>query len=529
MDLAAGSGCGVSALDLSRFFRKQSIDQFEEDARSSPLKRALGRTDLIALGIGGIIGSAIYGLLGPAIVGNGLPGAGPAIILSLFLTATACVFCGLCYTEFASLIPIGGSAYTYSYATLGELVAWIIGWDLLLEYAISNSVVAIVWATNFHALCSGLGIDIPAWAAVDYRSAVQAASLTRSTSAAQALAREAWLTAPTVFGIPVIFNFLAASIMVLITWLLFIGVKETAATNDVIVAIKLGTLFFFIVVGFRFVKPENWSPFMPNGWSGVWAGASMMFFAFIGFDAVSTAAEECKNPRRDMLFGIMGSLAVCTVIYVVVAAVLTGMVPWEELKEGNPNPMVEAMKSFVGSSFAAWIISFGAVITMTATILVFQYGQLRIFYSMSRDGLLSPFFKKVHPKYHTPHIVTIVTGACVALIAGTWNIEEIANLTIFGTLFALALVCAGVIILRYVDPNRLRPFKTPLVPLIPLLGIISCIVLMRGLPSDAWKRFGVWLLVGLGIYFSYGFRKSRLRHTPQQTSLPPDQSEIPRA
>jgi APA family basic amino acid/polyamine antiporter len=494
-------------------FRTKNLDQLTHEAEETRLKRSLGPIDLISLGIGAVIGTGIFAVIGTAVAGDALrPGAGPGIMLSFVLTAVACAFCGLCYAEFASLVPVAGSAYTYSYATLGEVVAWIIGWDLIIEYAIGNVAVAIGWAAYFHQMCEGIGLHIPAWLSVDYRSAAQAAAAVAKAAGAIdtsiALNYEAWTNHPTILGVPIIFNFLAVAIVAFITWILVLGAKESARVNNIMVAIKLIILFFFVFVGVKYVRPENWTPFMPNGFAGVWTGASLIFFAYIGFDAISTAAEECKNPGRDMPIGIIGSLAICTLIYVVVAAVLTGMMPWDKL--GVADPLAAAL-AYVGSNTAAGLVAFGAVIAMTAVLLVFQYGQPRIFFSMSRDGLLPPGFAKVHPKYKTPHMTTIWTGVVVAAISAIANINEIVELTNIGTLFAFVLVCAGIIILRYKDPNRPRAFKTPFVPLVPLLGIASCIYLMAGLPWVTWVRFGIWLLAGLALYFVYGFWKSRLR------------------
>jgi APA family basic amino acid/polyamine antiporter len=497
-------------------FRTKNLDQLlrESETQETKLKRTLGSVDLIALGIGAIIGSGIFATVGTAVAGDALrPGAGPAIIISFFLTAVACAFCGLCYAEFASLIPIAGSAYTYSYATLGELVAWIIGWDLIIEYAVGNVAVAIAWAAYFHQFCEGIGLHIPAWIAVDYRSAAQAgeAVLQAGGNVDQSISLfyQAWVDHPTVIGIPVIFNFLGSTIVLLITWLLVIGVKESARANNVMVAIKLVIIFFFIYSGFKYVKPENWTPFMPNGFGGVWVGASLIFFAYIGFDAISTTAEECKNPGRDMPIGIIGSLAICTVIYVVVAVVLTGMVPSDKL--GVADPLAAAF-AYVGADVSAGVVSIGAVIAMTAVLLVFQLGQPRIFFSMSRDGLLPKYFARVHPKYRTPHVTTIWTGIVVAAISGIANINEIVELTNIGTLFAFVLVCIGIIILRYREPDRPRAFRTPLVPLVPILGIASCIYLMFGLPWLTWWRFVIWLAIGMVVYLAYGHRKSKLRN-----------------
>ncbi len=500
-------------------FRTKSLDQLHRDADFSGeggpghLKRTLGSMDLIALGIGAIIGTGIFAVIGTAAAGG--PdhlGAGPGVALSFIITAIACAFCALCYAEFAALVPIAGSAYTYSYSTLGELVAWIIGWDLIIEYAVGNVAVAIAWAAYFHQLFDGMGVHIPAWLSVDYRSAHQAADAVTAAggvvSPALALNYEAWTTHPSVAGIPIIFNFLAFMIVMGVTWLLVRGIKESAKANNIMVVLKVIILLFFIGVGAMYVKPENWTPFMPNGFGGVWTGASLIFFAFIGFDAISTAAEECKNPGRDMPVGIIGSLVICTIVYVATAMVLTGMEPWSNL--GVADPLAFAFSNH-GLNWSAGIVSLGAVLSMTAVLLVFQLGQPRIFFAMSRDGLLPKYFAKVHPKYQTPHVTTIWTGIVVAVLSGVANINEIVELTNIGTLFAFVLVCAGIIILRRTDPNRPRAFRTPFVPLVPLLGIAMCIYLMAGLPWVTWVRFCIWLGVGLILYFTYGFWKSNLR------------------
>ena len=501
---------------IRQLFRRKNLDQLAHDAETSTdgqLKRSLGPVDLISLGIGAIIGTGIFAIIGTAASGGaGHLGAGPAVSLSFIITAVACAFCALCYAEFAALVPIAGSAYTYSYATLGELVAWIIGWDLIIEYAVGNVAVAIAWAAYFHQLFHGMGIHIPAWLAVDYRSAHQAATTVLSAGAPAtadlALPYEAWQTAPVLFGVRLIFNFLAVAIVAAVTWLLVIGIKESARANNIMVALKVVILFFFIGVGAFYVKPENWSPFMPNGFAGVWTGASLIFFAFIGFDAISTAAEECRNPGRDMPIGIIGSLIVCTVLYIATAIVLTGVEPWQQLGVADP---LAAVFAHLGLNWAAGIVSLGAVVSMTAVLLVFQLGQPRILFSMSRDGLLPKYFAHVHPRYRTPHVTTIWTGVVVAVVAAVANINEIVELTNIGTLFAFVLVCAGVIILRRTDPHRPRVFRTPLVPLVPLLGIAMCVYLMLGLPGITWARFGIWLVAGLALYFAYGYRKSKLR------------------
>ncbi len=497
-------------------FRTKPLDQLlaERGDEAHGLKKTLTAIDLTALGIGGIIGAGIFAVLGSATSGGtGLPPAGPGVTVSILLTAVACGFCALCYAEFASLVPIAGSAYTYSYATLGELVAWIIGWDLILEYAVGNIAVAISWAAYFRQLMLGLGIEIPAWMVADYRSAAVAAKAAAaggvaSLSPEATIAYQAHLQHPVIFGFPIIFNLLAVIIVALITWLLVRGVKESARFNNVIVVLKIITLLFFIGVGLAFVKPANWHPFFPGGVSGVWTGASLIFFAYIGFDAVSTAAEDCKNPARDMPRGIIGSLIICTILYVAAAIALTGMIPSAALK-GAADPLAAALH-YVQQDWAAGVLAFGAVIAMTAVLLVFQLGQPRILMSMSRDGLLGPWFQKIHPRYRTPHVTTILTGIFVAFFAAIANIDEIVQLTNIGTLFAFVLVCIGILILRVKEPDRIRKFRVPFVPVVPLLGVAMCVVLMAGLPVLTWIRFILWLVVGLSIYFLYGIRKSRL-------------------
>ena len=500
---------------FERILRRKSLDAIlrESEAGEHHLKRALGWFDITMLGIGAIIGAGIFATIGTAVAGDAIrPGAGPGIVLSFVITAVACAFCGLCYAEFASLVPISGSAYTYSYATLGELVAWVIGWDLILEYAVGNVAVAIAWAAYFHQFMSGLGVHLPAWLAIDYRSALQAATTVAGAGGtvdpSVALAYEAWRTHPTILGIPVLFNGLAVGIVMLITWLLIIGVKESARVNNVMVLIKIAILGFFVYSGISYVRPEHWTPFLPNGMTGVWVGASLIFFAYIGFDAISTAAEECKNPSRDLPIGIIGSLGISTVIYIAVALVLTGMVPWEKL--GVADPLAAAF-AFVHADVSAGIIALGAVVSMTAVLLVFQYGQPRIFFSMSRDGLLPPVFSRVHPRYKTPYVTTLWTGVAVAVVSASANINEIVELTNIGTLFAFILVCVGIILLRRREPGRPRAFRTPFVPLVPILGIASCVYLMAGLPGVTWARFGIWLVIGAVLYFLYGMRRSRVQ------------------
>jgi basic amino acid/polyamine antiporter, APA family len=501
-------------------FRRKPLDQLlgERGDETHGLKKTLTAIDLTALGIGGIIGAGIFAILGTATSGgSGAPPAGPGVTVSILITAIACGFCALCYAEFASLVPIAGSAYTYSYATLGELVAWIIGWDLILEYAVGNIAVAISWAAYFRQLMLGLGVRIPAWMASDYRSALMAAKAVAEGGASSlgpeaSIAYQAFQSHPVVLGVPIVCNLLAVFITAFITWILVRGIKESARFNNVMVALKVATLLFFIGVGAVYVKPANWHPFFPGGLHGVWTGASLIFFAYIGFDAVSTAAEECKDPGRDMPRGIIGSLVICTVLYIAAAAVLTGMIPFTRIA-GTADPLAAALH-YVNQDWAAGLLAFGAVIAMTAVLLVFQLGQPRILMSMSRDGLLGPWFQKIHPKYRTPHVTTILTGVFVAFFSAIANIDEIVQLTNIGTLFAFVLVCLGILILRKREPDRPRKFRVPLVPLVPLLGIAMCVFLMSGLPLLTWIRFVLWLVSGLTIYFLYGIRKSRLARNP---------------
>ncbi len=503
---------------MSQLFRRKPVSDLVSEGTSS-LKRTLGPVQLTALGVGAIIGAGIFSTVGTAAAGGADHiGAGPAIILSFVLTGIACGFAALCYAEFAAMVPIAGSAYTYSYATLGELVAWIIGWDLIIEYAIGNVAVAISWSGYFQELLSGFGLHIPAWLGIDYRTASQAAAkiadavakgLDPSTVGASTLQSASALTsAPHMFGIPIVFNLPAFLIVALITVVLVKGVSESAWTNTAMVFLKLVIIAFFLVMGTFYIKPENWHPFAPNGFRGVSSAAAIIFFAYIGFDAVSTAAEEARNPQRDMPIGIIASLIVCTIIYIAVALVLTGLLPSKQLDTAEP---LATAFSGLGMNWTAGIISLGAVFATTSVLVVFQLGQPRIFFSMARDGLLPQWAAKVHPKYHTPHITTILTGVFVAVFAAIANIDEIVELTNIGTLFAFVLVAIGIIILRRTDPTRPRPFRTPWVPAVPLLAVASCVYLMFELPLVTWVRFIVWLAIGLVFYFVYGFKHSRLR------------------
>jgi APA family basic amino acid/polyamine antiporter len=503
---------------MSQLFRCKPVADLVAESTSS-LKRTLGPIQLTALGVGAIIGAGIFSTVGTAAAGGADHiGAGPAITLSFVLTGIACGFAALCYAEFAAMVPISGSAYTYSYATLGELVAWIIGWDLIIEYAVGNVAVAISWSGYFQELLNGFGIHIPAWLGIDYRTAHQAAVQvadavakgTNTTSLGQAVlqASSALAAAPHVFGVPIVFNLPAFLIVAVITVILVKGVNESAWTNTAMVFLKLIIIVFFLAMGAVYVKPANWHPFAPNGFAGISSAAAIIFFAYIGFDAVSTAAEEARNPQRDMPIGIIASLIVCTVIYIAVALVLTGMLPWKQLD--TPEPLATAF-SALGMNWTAGIISLGAVFATTSVLVVFQLGQPRIFFSMARDGLLPEWAARIHPKYKTPHITTILTGVFVAVFAAVANIDEIVQLTNIGTLFAFVLVAIGIIVLRRTDPNRVRPFRTPWVPIVPLLAVVCCGYLMFELPLVTWWRFFIWLAIGLVFYFMYGFKHSALR------------------
>jgi basic amino acid/polyamine antiporter, APA family len=491
---------------LKDLFRTKPMDALVADSEVAErrLRKALGPIDVTALGIGAIIGAGIFATIGTAAAGDPTrPGAGPGLILSFILTAIACGFAALCYAEFAAMIPISGSAYTYAYATLGELVAWIIGWDLIIEYAVGNVAVAISWGNYFKTLVAGFGINIPDWLSTDYRTAARIPGLFQN--------------APHIFGIPIVFNILAFGIVTLITIVLVRGIRESATMNTTMVIMKLIVLGFFVAVGWRYMQPNNFHPFLPNGWVGVQSGAAIVFFAYIGFDAVSTVAEETRRPARDLPIGIIGSLVISTIVYILVASVFIGIMPFDVLKQKLATEQAEPLTMALqyanierwGNVFVG-IVAFGSVVAHTAVLLVFQLGQPRIFFSMARDGLLPKSFAKVHPRFRTPHVTTIVTGLLVGLCAMFTSIDEMVDLTNIGTLFAFTLVCIGIWILRRREPNRPRAFKTPWVPVVPILGVIACVYLMLGLPWITWLRFALWLLVGMIVYFFYGFRRSRL-------------------
>jgi APA family basic amino acid/polyamine antiporter len=458
------------------------------------------------LAIGAVIGAGIFGAIGTAAAGQVGPdgvviryGAGPALVFSFILLGGACALAALCYAELAAMIPQAGSAYAYSYATLGELVAWIIGWDLILEYAVGNVAVAISWGDYFTTLVRGVGIDLPVFLTTGYRTALLSAN-----PEVHGLLE----TAPRLAGVPLLVNLPAFGIVMFITWLLLRGARESSTANNVMVVIKLLALGLFIGVGVMSLDSANYQPFAPNGFTGIHQGAAIVFFAYIGFDAISTAAEETTNPQRNLPIGILGGLAVCTSIYVVVGAVLTGMVPYQQLAVADP--LAHALQ-LAGYTRVGWIVALGAAVSMTAVLLVFQYGQPRIFFSMARDGLLPKWAARVHPRTRVPSTTTLLTGIVVAAAALIGDAAETYDLTNIGTLFAFAIVCAGVLVLRVVEPNRPRPFKVPFVWAIAPLGIAACLFIMVGLPQQAWERFAGWLAVGLLIYFAYGVRHSRLR------------------
>jgi APA family basic amino acid/polyamine antiporter len=514
-----------------QLFKTKSPDHLlaEAAAPDRQLKRALGAFDLTCFGIGAVIGAGIFALAGTAAAGEqleaslwktpvlnfiishlthaelvyGRPGAGPAVMVSFVVAAIACGFAALCYAELASMIPVSGSAYTYSYATLGEIIAWVIGWDLILEYAVGNMAVAVGWSGYFVQLCGSLfHLKFPLWLVSDYRTASGLLS-----TGGEALNNYSSTTLPVILGHPIALNLPAVLIVAAVTILLIYGIRESARTNTAIVVTKVAVVVFVIAFGAFMVHPTNWHPFLPNGVGGMMSGAAIVFFAFIGFDAVSTTAEETKNPQRDMPIGIIASLIICTLLYVLMAAIITGMRTYTTYL-GDSAAVATA---FAGRPWAQALISAGALAGLTSVILVFQLGQPRIFMAMARDGLLPQYFARVHRRFRTPYITTIWTGVAVGGVAMLTDIGSLADLTNIGTLFAFILVCLGVIILRRKDAARHRPFRVPMVPLLPLLGVFFCFVLMLSLPLETWGRFVGWLAIGLCIYFLYGLRHSKLR------------------
>jgi len=506
---------------LRALFRVKPLDRLLGDTErpDQQLRRSLGPVQLTSLGIGAIVGAGIFSSVGTAAAGGtNHVGAGPALVVSLLLVAVACGFAALCYAELAAMVPVSGSAYTYTYATLGELTAWLIGWDLIIEYGVGNVAVAISWSAYFQELLRGLGLEFPAWLGTDFRSACQAAQQVAQAPAAHTDVAtlgasvlhnaQAFSEAPRLFDLPILLNLPAFFIVAVVTWILVLGIRESAVFNTTLVVLKLAIIGFFLVLGALYVKPENWSPFAPNGWAGISSAAAIIFFAYIGFDAVSTAAEEARNPQRDMPIGILVSLGICTILYVAVAIVLTGLAPWKQLGVADP---LAAVFPALGLNWVAGVISVGALLATTSVLIPFQVGQPRIFFSMARDGLLPPWAAKVHPRYRTPHLTTILTGVCVAGFAAVTNLSEMVELTNIGTLFAFILVAIGVVVLRRTHPNQQRPFRAPLVPWVPLGAVVCCGYLMFQLPRVTWLRFGLWLAVGLVIYFCYGRHRSRLK------------------
>jgi len=491
---------------MRSIFATKSIEQLTAEAAHTgqhSLKRVLGPVNLVTLGVGAIIGTGIFVLTGEAAASH----SGPAIVLSMVLAGIASALAGLCYSEFASTVPIAGSAYTYGYATLGEFIAWIIGWDLILEYALGAATVAVGWSGHLTSFLNDfVGVQFPAHLAAAPGTIVQTA------------------------GGPVtaVFNLPAVLIAVAVTILIVIGIKESATVNAVIVIIKVAVVLIVIAAGAFFVVPANWHPFIPPntgtfgeyGWSGILRGAGVIFFAYIGFDAVSVAAQEAKNPQRDMPIGILGSLVVCTILYILVSGVMVGLVPYEQMK-GSPAPMVVAISAAagraVGTSWAPllnamkMLVELGAIAGLSSVMVVMMMAQPRIFYSMANDGLLPAWAARIHPRFRTPHITSILTGAAVSVAAGFTPIGILGQLVSIGTLLAFVIVSLGVLFLRKQRPELHRPFRTPGVPFIPILSALVSFALMAGLPWRTWERLIIWMVLGVVFYFVYGYRHSRLR------------------
>lgn len=459
-------------------FRTKNIDAMLAVASDDGLKKVLGPLDLIMLGIGAIVGTGIF-----VLTGTGALTAGPALTMSFIIAAMACGFAALCYAEFASAIPVSGSIYTYSYATLGEIVAWMIGWDLLLEYGLATSAVSVGWSGYFQSLMAGFGLKLPT-------------ALTAAPGS--------------VPGVQTVLNLPALLIMLAITWVVSYGVRESARINNVMVAIKIGVVLLFIGVGVWHVEPANWQPFAPFGASGVFNAAAMVFFAFIGFDAVTSAAEEVRNPRRDLPIGIIGSLGICTVLYVIVAAIMTGIVPFQKF-EGVDHPVSLALQ-FAGQNWVAGFVDLGAILGMTTVILVMTYGQTRVIFAMSRDGLLPERLSTVHPVHATPYFATWVVGILFSAIAAFVPLNVLAELINIGTLAAFSLISIAVVVLRRTRPELPRTFRCPWVPVIPMLSVGFCLFLMAHLQALTWIAFLIWLVLGLAIYFLYARRNAVLHN-----------------
>ena len=468
------------------------------------LTRALGPLNLVTLGIGAVIGAGIFVITGQVAALY----AGPAVPLSMIVVGIACSFAGLCYAEMASAVPVAGSAYTYAYATMGEFAAWVIGWDLVLEYAAGAATVGVGWSGHFVSLLALFGVHIPP---------SLTGPPTQWCTAGQVAAQITGCAHAGLNATGAIMNLPAIGIVIVMSAVLVIGIRESARVNTLIVILKVAIVLLVVLVSLPHVNPANWTPFIPPnagewgtyGWSGVLRGAGLVFFAYIGFDTVSTAAQESKNPQRDMPIGILGSLVVCTVLYVVMSAVLVGMVPYRELN--LPAPVAYAIERIGAPWWIRVSIDFGAVLGIASVILVMLLGQSRVFYSMSRDGLLGAWAGKVHPRFRTPYLSTIYTGIAVCLATGLLPLQLLGTWVNIGTLLAFVLVCAGVWVLRHTRPDLERPFRTPFVPLVPLLGIVSCLGLMLTLPLDTWIRLAVWLVIGLVVYFGYSRKHSRLQ------------------
>ncbi len=505
----------------SRLFSTKSINDLMSQASDSKsgFKRALTVTNLTTLGIGAIIGAGIFVLTGQAAAQY----AGPAIVISFIISGLACAFAGLCYAEFASMIPIAGSAYTYAYATLGEFLAWIIGWDLILEYLFAASTVSVGWGGYVISFLHDFGINIPtAYTAATGSVLVNIPNIgwQQQTSNLIANLHLQGIDINSLPHVTAILNLPAMFIIVALSLLLVIGIRESANFNNVMVITKVSVIILFIAIGIAFIKTGNWHPFIPKntgvwghfGWSGILRGAGVIFFAYIGFDAVSTAAQEAKNPQRDMPVGILGSLSISTILYILVALVLTGIVSYTTLNVADPVAVgVNAMGK--GMFWLRPIVKIAAIAGLSSVILVMLLGQPRIFFSMSKDGLLPPVFSKVHPKFKTPYVSTLLTGSVAMVLAGILPISILGELVSIGTLLAFVIVCVSILVLRKTNPGLKRPFRTPFVPLVPILGALICFIQMAALPLDTWLRLIIWMGIGFIIYFTYGIRKSKLRNS----------------
>ena len=502
----------------SMLFRIRPLkDEFDGEHHKPEMKRALSATNLTTLGIGAVIGAGIFVLTGQAAAQY----AGPAIVISFIIAGFACLLAGLCYAEFASMIPISGSAYTYAYSTLGEFIAWIIGWDLILEYLFAASTVSVGWSGYVVSLLNDFGVVIPAQFTSAWNTVLVEIPNVGWKPLTEQLSKSLVSTGINVDTLPhltAIMNLPAMFIVAAITFLLIIGIKESAGANNIMVIIKVFVIVLFIGIGFFFVRASNWHPFIPEntgqwghfGWSGVLRGSAVIFFAYIGFDAVSTAAQEAKNPQRDMPIGILASLGISTILYILVAIVLTGIVSYTFLNV--PDPIAVGVNAMGPGLF--WlrpIIKIAAIAGLTSVVLVMMLGQPRIFFAMSKDGLLPSKFSKIHPRFKTPYFSTLVTGSIALILAGILPINILGELVSIGTLLAFAIVCIGVVVLRYKRPELKRPFRTPLVPFVPILGALICIIQMFSLPVATWLRLVIWMAIGMIIYFTYGVRNSLLK------------------